>query len=232
MESGTILSTFLFLGPGFFMNIISDWIEEPRNDEESSQDSITKSFLLSFIILVINLLVLKFIFKININTFTELIYNMHSIEFFIKYFMLTFGMCFIIAAFKRYVWSFLVFIYNNLLNNKKDREYTTYTDLWNYIFYNSEFDISKHIFTIDKSGIRITQGFIKMISPKGKNKKSIIFELTSDVKEYLEDNDFVDKNLIKSKKEFYDLYSDVLVRAYNAEAILEDINKRIASAKN
>ncbi len=232
MEIATILSTVLFLGPGFFMFIISDWIEEPRCDEESNQDSITKSFLMSFLILCINLLVLKFIFNTNIYTFTELLNKIYTFEFFIKYCLLTAVMCFVVALLKPYVTKFVIYIYNKLLNNKVDREYSTYSDLWNYIFYNPEFDISKHVFIIEKSGVKITQGFIKSVSPKGSNKKNIVFDFTDVVKDYFENKDFAKENLSEIVKEYYDFDTDVLIRAYKAEAILEDIDKRIASAVN
>jgi hypothetical protein len=94
------------------------------------------------------------------------------------------------------------------------------------IFYNPNLDISKHIFTIEKNGIRLTQGFIKNVSSKGRQKKSMVLNLTDIVNDYFEDEEFTKKNLSEIEREYYDFDSDVLIKMYKAEAILEDINLR------
>lgn len=232
MDITTILSTVLFLGPGYLIRLISDWIEEPTSDEETIEVGTTKTFIFSFVVLIINVLILKFAYNKNINTFTDLLNNIFNITFFVKYCILTVFICIVIALLKPYLFKFSIGFYNKIFNKYRDRKYSTYSDLWNLIFYNPEFDVSKHVFTIEKNGIIVTQGFIKNATPKGRDKKKVILTFTDIVKDYFTDEDFRNKNLSEIVTEYYDFDSDVLIRAYHAEAILEDINKRIASAEN
>lgn len=201
-------------------------------EEESIEVVATKSFLLSFIVLIINILILKILFGSNINTFIDLINNVYNIIFFIKYCALTVFICVLVALLKPLIVRLFVSFYNNILNKKTDREYTIFNDLWNIIFYNPKFDVSKHVFTIEKNGIIITCGFVKNVTPKGRDKKKIILTFTEVVRSYFNDEEFAEKNLSEIVAEYYDLDSDVLIKAYNAEAIIEDINNRIASAEN
>lgn len=232
MDIGTILSTVLFLGPGFLVRFISGWIWEPISDEESSEEGIVKAFIYSFIILMINILIIKFKSSREINTFTDLINSIYEIDFFLKYILLMAITSFIFTLLKTKGFEFAVEVYNNIFNKKIDRKYTTFSDLWNVIFYNPEFDVSKHVFIIEKNGAMITCGFIKNVTSKGRDKKKIVFKLTDVVKRYFDNKDFVEKNLKKITIEYYDLETDVLIKAYNAEAILADINRRNAPALN
>ncbi|MDF2505606.1 hypothetical protein [Clostridium sp.] len=232
MDIGTILSTVLFLGPGFLLRLISTWIEEPACDEESTEVIFTKSFIFSFIILIANMMILKLVFHREINTFTDLINNIYNIIFFVKYCILTVFICIFVAILKPIAVKLLVEFYNNIFNKKKDRKYTTFNDLWNIIFYNPDFDVSKHVFTIQKNETIITHGFIKNVTPKGRGKKKIILTLTDIVSDYFNDKEFAEKNLSEIVVEYYDFDSDILIKAYHAEAIIEDIDNRIASAKS
>lgn len=226
MDIATILSTVLFLGPGFFVRFISGWIGEPTCDEESSEEGIVKAFIYSFIILLINIFIIKFKSSREMNTFTDLINSIYEINFFLKYILLMITTSLIFTLLKTKGFEFAVRLYNKILNKNIDREYTVYSDLWNVIFYNPNLDISKHIFTIEKNGIRLTQGFIKNVSSKGRQKKSMVLNLTDIVNDYFEDEEFTKKNLSEIEREYYDFDSDVLIKMYKAEAILEDINLR------
>lgn len=233
MDIATILSTILFLGPGFFINLVEDQFWATTNKDKKYESYILESFIYSIIILVINLLFLTFKFEIELIKFNDLISELNNIIFFIKYILLTIISSFIVLAIKKILFEVILFIKNkNKSKNKnKVKQFTKYPTVWDKIFNNNKINVNELVFSISKGDVIISQGFLSSHSRLNAESKEIELFCTKDIADYLNDEKFVSENLEDIDFEYYDINNDVLIKGlrfkkgafYNCE--VEDVEE-------
>lgn len=208
MDIATILSTILFLGPGFFINLLEDQFWATTNKEKKYESYILESFIYSIMILVINILFLKFMFKIELLKFDDLISGLNNIIFFIKYILLTIISSFIVLAIKKVLFEVVLFI----KNKNKVKQFTKYPTVWDKIFNNNKINVNELVFSISKGDVIISQGFLSSHSRLNAESKEIELFCTKDTADYLNDEKFVSENLEDIDFEYYDINNDVLIK--------------------
>lgn len=219
----TIFISVLFSIPGFIANMLEDRLFNKITIEKTNFDKTIPAIIYSSLILILNVTVMKNIFKVKINTFYELIQKLSNLEFFNKYLLLSFATCFIFVFVKVYIWDKLVLFFINIWRKLRNLpSETKFNTVWEEVFENPENPIMDKIISIEKDGVVISKGVLeKFNSHNGKNREFLLIE-TEETKEFLEDPE----NLLdKIDMEYYDQDSGHLIKFYNTEKLYKYLSE-------
>lgn len=223
MES--IVSLIIFVFPGIFITLLYKEYLPTSKNEPSDYEKAVIAFIYSFAVLVLNILIMKYVFSINITVVSEIIGKFENIGFFLKYVFLTFANSLIFAVGWYYVSKYIVLgTYNIFRFRKKLPLKTRYSTVWDEIFENPDIDMNDAYVVIEKDGVLITQGLIALYSPIESKEKELKLICTDAFKNYLEN----DKNLPEEEKifndiefEYFNLEKGILVKFYNNAKLKE-----------
>lgn len=231
----SLVPALIFIFPGFFIEILyRRFIPKSADNDVSEYNKITKAFLFSLAVVILNLVIIKYFFSININSLTQLQERILGLTFLIKYTMLTVLSSVVIA----YLWScHVVSIIRRLFNwyrgKKNLPEETKYPAVWDEIFENPKIDLKNRVVMIEKDGNLISCGFLESFSPANKENKDIALTYSNYIKEYIEK----DKELAPGEKileivayEYYDFSTGNLIKIYDSEKLCIEWEKRFATS--
>lgn len=217
MDIGTIFSTILFIGPGFLIRFIEDYLYPNSNRFDNNEKPIVKAFIDSFFILIINLLILKNLFKYNFIDFNYFVSKFEIINFFFTYVLLTFATCVIYACFiKRGVILLRIYIINWFNSYSTDNKIieTQFPTIWDSIFNNSINDFYGKVITIEKEGQLISCGYIGEFPKINAETKELKLVTTREIQNCMTSEEFR-KNYIETIEfEYFDFETGTLIKCY------------------
>lgn len=222
MES--ILIAVLFLIPGSFVNIILDRFFPKSVKEKGDFEKTIYAVIYSSIIIFINLILMKYLRKIDINTFSELQSRLVNITFFIKYIILTAVSSFLFVLIKKIYEKIELCIVNNIRRKNKLPAETEFATVWDEIFENKKIDLANTYIAVIKDGQLISHGCLKSHSPPNLDNRELLLIGTKGFEAFLENDKILpdgQKLLDIIDKEYYNLNTGVLIRFYNNEKLLE-----------
>lgn len=223
-----IIIAVIFSVPGLICEYIERRLYPNSLPEKSEYNKTVTAIIISSIIAIINIFVLKIIFRREIITFSDLIIRLTYITFFAKYILLSVVVGFVIIVFKNKYYSRLSNFFVNIIRKSEGKEKETlFPTVWDEIFENSEFPINNAYVTIEKDGQIITHGQIYRYSPPNSNIKEFILTDVEELKAYIEaDKNLSDeeKLLDKVDKQYVNLDLGVTIKFYDNRKLLDYLN--------
>lgn len=225
-----IIIAILFLIPGFLVNKLSARLFPKTIKERDEFDKTVSCLILSIVVMLANIICIKIFFRnIEIDTITSLQDKLGQINFLMKYLILTFLMCLIIAFLDEYVFSRIsLYLHNKHRKiNKLPKECNSVT-IWDEIFENKDIDLTDVYISIEKDGEVISQGTIKLYSPPNFESKELLLVYTNDIKDILaEDETKIEEEKLfnEIQMEYYNFEAGVLVKFYDMSKYNEAISR-------
>lgn len=224
-----IISLILFVFPGVFINLLYKQYLPKSKQEPSDYEKAVIAFIYSFMVLVLNIVVMKFIFKKEIETLDQLLGYFKNTSFLLKYVFLTIFTSMLFAIVWHYIFKYLIlWAYNFYRKLRGLPKETRFSSVWDEIFENPDNDMTDAYVVIEKDGDIISQGIIDLYSPIDSKDKEIKLICTDSFKKYLEN----DKLLTEDEKifneidyEYYNIETGVLIKFYNNKRIKEYLKK-------
>lgn len=214
----TIITTLVFAVGGVMVNFFQkNYVQRSKNSKSDYEFTI---FVLihSIGVLVINIFILKYIFRSDLVGFQDLLSKLMVMKYFFKYTLLTIGSSFFYTLLLEVIHKYLFLpIYNKYKESKGLTKETIFPTVWEEIFENPDESVNDLIMTIEKDGVRITQGILISYSAPN-NKREIMLKNTNDIKLLMdEDKEFTleEKMFRIIKKEYYDVESGTLYKFYD-----------------
>lgn len=223
-----IIIAVIFSVPGLICEYIERRLYPNSLPEKSEYNKTVAAIIISSIIAVINIFILRIIFKREILTFSNLIEKLSYISFFAKYILLSMLVGATLIIFKNKCYRRITNYFINLMRKSegKDKE-TIFPTLWDEIFENPDDPIENAFVSIEKDGEVLSQGQIYRYSPPSSNIKELILIDGEDFKTYLEYDKTLpeeEKILNKIDKEYINLDSGLSIKFYNVEKLLDRNN--------
>ncbi|MBZ6007284.1 hypothetical protein K1514_15430 [Paraclostridium bifermentans] len=219
----TIFSAVIFSIPGFFAEILEDRLFGKIKKEKSDFEKTISAIVYSSFIIVLNLIIMKLLFNIDINTFSELPKKLNDIRFFVKYIILTFFGCILFIFIKKYIWDNLVRISINQWRTWRNLpQETKFSTIWEEVFENSKQPVINKVISIEKDGDFITCGVLSRYSAQNGKKKEFLLIETAETANYIKsdkDLSLEEKLLYKIDMEYYDQESGHLIKFYNTDKL-------------
>lgn len=216
-----IFIAVLFAVGGAFYNYFSKRYFQRYRKPKSDYEMTIQLMISSIFILFINIAVLKIFFKINISSLNELISNLGSISFFMKYFILTITTSFIsVFLFEKGFMPLQLYGINKIKSGENIPVETKYTTVWEDVFENKDDPIDWAVVTIEKDGNLITQGILSNWSAPNAEKNELLLEnktLVADVIKKDINSPPDEKILYIVKKEYFDFQTGTLITFYENE---------------
>lgn len=213
MDIGTIFSGILFIGPGFLIRMLEDDLYPNSNRFDNSERNIIKAFIDSFFILIINLTLLKKIFKYNFFDFNYFVNKFETIDFFIKYVFLTFCICCIYTCIiKRFIKFSRLFVVNEI--NGESNVETPFPTIWDSIFNDYSYDFYEKVITIEKEGQLISCGYVEELPRINAETKELKLVDTKKVQKYMNQVKFKEHYIDIIEFEYFDFETGTLIKCY------------------
>lgn len=224
----TIIIAVIFSVPGIIVNYINYRLYPNSLPEKNEYEKTISAIITSSAIVLVNVIILKYIFNKEINSFAELASKLMYISFFIKYIFLSICVGVPLVIFKAKFLDKIINWFINLIRSSegKQRE-TLFPTLWDEIFENSKEPIKNTFVTIEKDGQLLTQGQIYRYSAPNSGAKEIILTDVEEIKAYIECDKNLNDNeklLDKVDKQYINLDTGLAIKFYNNEKILDYLN--------
>lgn len=236
MDIGTIFSTILFIGPGFYIRMLEDDLFPNSNRFDKNERYFVKAFIDSFFILIINLFILKSLSKYNFFDFKYFVSKFEIINFFIKYVFLTFITCCVYACFIKRIARFLRRLLRNSYNGSKfgnairetvgnisDKIYkhlnlkvieTQFPTIWDSIIHDYNNNFYGKIVAIEKDGQIISCGYIGELTGINTETKELKLVTTKEIQECMNSKDFMENYIETIEFEYFDFETGILIKCY------------------
>jgi hypothetical protein len=229
MDIVTIFSTILFIGPGFLIQFIEDYLYPNSNRFDNNERHIVKAFIDSFFIIIINLIILKNFFRYNFIDFNYFVSKFEIINFFITYVLITFVTCVIYACFiKRCIICLRIYIVN-MFNDSTDNKITEtkFPTIWDSIFNNSINDFYGKVITIEKEGNQISCGYIGEFPKINAETKELKLVTTKEIQNCMDSEEFRINYIDTIEFEYFDFETGTLIKCYKLinDAFTEFVNR-------
>ena len=219
-----ILIAVLFLIPGSFVNIIMDRFFPKSTKEKSDFEKTIYSVIYSSIIIFINILFMRIIKNMNINTFEELQIKLRNI----KYIGLTMLSSTLFVIAKQLYEKIELWIVNKIRQSNNLATESKFETVWDEIFENKAIDLTDTYITIMKDGQVISHGCLKRHSPPSLDNKELLLVATKEFERFLNHDKMLEddeKLLDIIDKEYYNLNNGVLIKFYNNTKLLNYLNE-------
>lgn len=144
------------------------------------------------------------------------------VDFIIKYFIVNIISSVSVIVIWYTIGQWLFRFIGNMFNRirKRPKEYK-YSDVWSNVFETKDFiDINNCIIKIERAGILVTAGLIRLYSAPNKQSKEFVLYNTDLIKQLFEDdtNKKLEKRMFKqSLYEYYDIQNDLLIKFYDTK---------------